>query len=962
MSRTNANIGWFPFWFWNDTLTETEIRWQIAEMARQGLRGFVPSPRQGLKQPYLADSFFKMIEVAIDAAKQHGMVVHLYDDLPYPSGAAGGEVLLGNPHFYATSLVQQVIDIESTGIVRLELPRGRILNCIACPVGNGVIAPSRSLRYSEEPDLSPWDPALRSTSETGLESGKDVDWSRVIDLRSSVGVVLTENSYQEVGLTSYNRKRFFSNVGVPTLEAKLPAGRYRIFVSAQVLVDNHKYYFHFVDVLNPEAVREFLRLTHDRYFQRFGSEFGKTIRSIFADETAPVWSERLPNEFFKRMGYELPPLLAALQDAKHPQHARVKGDFHRVKYELFALAFEKPYSDWCRAHGILYWGEKPLLRLSQLKYSDVPGCDAGHVKAGAPLDMVSAELRANPRAAASAMYFYDKPAALCECYHSLGWGATLQDLKRLADGLLLAGINCFVPHAFFYTTHGLTKHDAPPSMFFQMPYWKFFGAMVRRTERVLKEFEGTHIAAKVLVVDPTFGVPTPEQNAEFVRLQNLLLEQHVDYLLADVDVLQSGRIEAGRLLVKDLEIELIIVPPMVAVEAQLSEWLSRFASAGGRVVWFDRDFDAGCLPAASLEFAAANVHLVTRKDSSRTLWFLQNAGNESVDVRLLDEAVSEIELDGVKTLDGLDLRLEANQSVLLVKSDADLRSMKHGPEARVTICLPAPVEVKPLNANLLPLRDWELTLVSECNQIARVQPAPIIHQLEKSGLRFAPRVERAFGSVANLQLPMLQLRYVAEFANDYDGPVEVVMESGSIGGEWTIRINDSQPLEFAGTTAHVRSSLGADVSGLIRPGTNKVVVDVRTNRVDGGLLNCLYLAGDFGVKLSPLRLVPRESMGEFGNWEQNGLPFFAGVVEYRGKVEIDVIRAIVELPNEDACEVSFNGGPWHQMLWTPRQIRPSPGELRMGENDIRIRVYTTLLRAFEGQWFDSVNHRSVDVK
>ena len=374
MSNRNDDVrtctGWFPFWFWNDTLTENEIRWQIAEMAKHGLRGFVPSPRQGLKQPYLADAYFKMIDVAIDAAKQHDMVVHLYDDLPYPSGAAGGEVLLGNPHFYATSLVQTTIDVESTGMVRLELPRGKILNCTACAL-----------------------------------NGNDVDWSRVIDLRSSLGVVLTEDSYQEVGLTAYNRKRFFSNVGVPTLEAKLSPGKYRIFVSAQMLVDNHKYYFHFVDVLNPEAVREFLNLTHERYFQRFGSEFGKTIRSIFADETAPVWSERLPAEFFKRLGYQLPPLLAALQDAKHPQHAQVRGDFHRIKYELFVESFEKPYADWCRAHGISYWGEKPLLRLSQLKFSDVPGCDAAHVKAGGRLDMVSAHLRENPRAAASAMYF-----------------------------------------------------------------------------------------------------------------------------------------------------------------------------------------------------------------------------------------------------------------------------------------------------------------------------------------------------------------------------------------------------------------------------------------------------------------------------------------------------------------------------------------------------------------------------
>jgi alpha-L-rhamnosidase len=911
VSTKHNSTGWFPFWFWNDTLTETEIRWQIKEMAAKGLRGFVPSPRQGLKQPYLSDSFFKMTQVAIDAAREHGMVVHLYDELPYPSGAAGGEVLLGNPHFYATSLVQQTFDVDGDQPLRIELPKGKILNCVAC--------------------------ALHADG---------ADWSRIIDLRSSIGVVLTEDSYQEVGLTAYNRKRYFSNVGIPTLETKLPPGRHRIFVSAQTTVENHKYYFHFVDALNPQAVQEFLHITHDRYFQRFGSEFGKIIRSIFTDETTPTWSERLPAEFFAITGYELPPLLPALQDARHPQHARVKADFHRVKYELFVESFEKPYAKWCSDHGIAYWGEKPLLRLSQLKYSDVPGCDAGHMRTDSPLDLVSSELRMNPRAAASAMYFYDKPAALCECYHSLGWGATLQDLKRLADGLLLGGITCFVPHAFFYSTHGLKKHDAPPSMFFQMPYWKFFGQMVRRTERVLAEFAGTHIAAQVLVVDPTPGVPNSDQSKAFVRLQHLLLESHVDYLLVDVEILQAGWINGGRLRIKDLDICLVIVPPMVAMEPALAGWLSRFESAGGKVVRFESQ--QLVLPEPSLEFIAESgdaksVHLVTRKDKDRTLWFLQNAGNDAVELRFACEALGEIELDGVVLLEANDdvfrRRLEAHESMLL----ESVRTT-HGPEARVTVEFPSSMQVTTLNANLLQLWNWKLTLDG---QWASVQPAPIIHQLEKSGLRFAPRIDRAFGSIAQMNLPMLNLRYVAEFESAFTGPVELVMEPGSIGGQWTICINDNELASFTPTNKHVRGSLGVDVSSLIRPGKNRIVVDVQTNRVDGGLLNCLYLAGDFGVDLNLLKMVDRNPFGQFGNWD--GLPFFTGVVEYRGTVQIAEAQPLIELPfvGDDAVEVSFNGNAWHSTLWTPRLIRVGADEIRVGENEIRVRVYTTMSRAFE---------------
>ena len=34
----------------------------------------------------------------------------------------------------------------------------------------------------------------------------------------------------------------------------------------------------------------------------------------------------------------------------------------------------------------------------------------------------------------------------------------------------------------------------------------------------------------------------------------------------------------------------------------------------------------------------------------------------------------------------------------------------------------------------------------------------------------------------------------------------------------------------------------------------------------------------------------------------------------------------------------------------------SSGELKRGWNDLRVRVHTTLIRSFEGQWFDTDGH------
>ena len=66
----------------------------------------------------------------------------------------------------------------------------------------------------------------------------------------------------------------------------MAAGRTRIwYVYLETAHDspwfNHQSY---ADTLNPEAVRYFLEVTHEKYCQAVGGEFGKTIPAIFTDE------------------------------------------------------------------------------------------------------------------------------------------------------------------------------------------------------------------------------------------------------------------------------------------------------------------------------------------------------------------------------------------------------------------------------------------------------------------------------------------------------------------------------------------------------------------------------------------------------------------------------------------------------------------------------------------------------
>jgi hypothetical protein len=953
--------GFYPFWFWNDTLTEDEVRWQIAQMAAQGVRGFFIHPRQGLGQPYLSESFFRMVDAAVEAAEEHDLLVHLYDEYPYPSGIAGGEVTLGNPAAYATRLEQRTFDVLG-GAVRRSLPRGKVLSCVAYPLVDGA-----------------------------------VDWTRGHDLRDAVGPVLVRDSFIEMGLTDYNRKRYFASEPTPILETVLPEGPHRIFVSVQTVITHHKYWNHTVDVLNPEAIARFIQLTHERYYARYGDRFGKTLISIFVDETEPGWSDRLPEAFEEAYGYALAPKLPALQDASHPAHDRVTRDFETLQYRLFCKTFEAPISTWCETHGLAYSGEKPSMRMAQLRYMDIPGCEPGHTKAGAKPDWLQARLRSNAKATASAAYFYEKTGSLCECYHSTGWSATLQDAKAIADGLLLAGIDFLVPHGFFYSTHGLKKHDAPPTFFFQMPFWPHFGRLSDYVDRIGDAFAGTHIDAEVLVVDPASGRPSMADMNCYENLLWALMHAHLDVHIVDTDILTEAALEEGAIRVRDVTAKVILVPPMREVEPPLRVWLDCFAEAGGTVIRWEDTPDLNAVmdrvqqhvqPSLRVRGATGaevgEVLVVKRVGAGRTLWFGYNVGVDAQTVTLdAGGALAEIPLDpdrpaALQTTDDGRYRrtLAPFESFLLEAVPSDETSPESGEALpHLTIPITGPARVAPHASNLMRLDTWRMAIRQPDRTYgpeAAVEAQPLANQLARSELPFVPHIRGYFGHEPALTLPDMTVRYRLTFENAYDGPVALVMEPGSLVGAWQLTLNGTDPLraeDFTPTDHHVRGSLGVDVTDRLVQGENVLHVEVTTDRTDGGLRNPLYLAGDFGVALDPLSLVPPRQEGAFEAYEANGLPFYAGAITYTTTFTLpagpagDRVRVAFDYPEpfHEATEVSINGSPFQSVDWTPREVVLPVRFLHAGENTLRTRVLTTLIRSFEGQWFDYEAHRYRDV-
>ncbi len=67
------------------------------------------------------------------------------------------------------------------------------------------------------------------------------------------------------------------------LNWKVPKGIWKIMYFPMV-VDGHHKAFPVVDYLDTVAVREMIKLTYDKYYDRFGSYFGNTIKTTFFDD------------------------------------------------------------------------------------------------------------------------------------------------------------------------------------------------------------------------------------------------------------------------------------------------------------------------------------------------------------------------------------------------------------------------------------------------------------------------------------------------------------------------------------------------------------------------------------------------------------------------------------------------------------------------------------------------------
>jgi hypothetical protein len=551
-------MGILPFWFWNGEMDEREMEWQLRQYKEKGIPGLFIHGRFGLKVPYISDAWFEKVKYAVAKGKEIGLDIWVYDEMNWPSGTAERQVLQKYPHLTQKYLELVALNVDGPLFTFLEATDNRYVN-----TGNS--NPVAAFGCTEE------------EYRNGIK--------HLIDLTPNL-------SFEKV------------------IPWEAPPGKWRLLYFLEKEVP------YYIDTMNPESTNRFIELTHERYRQAVGSEFGNVVPGFYTDEPAMhyyhvgidnfviPWTSRMFKVFRDRRGYDLRPLLPALYVNMGPRTAQIRYDFWRTLTEQYTQTYYKRLHDWCEEHGVLFTGHllfEEWIRMharcegnlfSYLKQMHIVGVDHLYPKIGTEQEP---DQHVALKIASSAAHHFGSTRVLCESMGGTYWDCTLQRMRWIANWEYVLGVNLFNNHGYHYSIEGERKRDWPPSQFYHHTWWKYYDQFTRYMARLSHILSGGRHVAKVLVLYPLNSIWTnyvpQERNAignvieaDYNFLTDSLLRLHYDFDFVDEEVLAEARIENGEIRIRDEEYSVFIVPPVTHIRRSTLHALRTFARQGGKVI------------------------------------------------------------------------------------------------------------------------------------------------------------------------------------------------------------------------------------------------------------------------------------------------------------------------------------------------------------------------------------------
>jgi len=558
-----------PFWSWNDVLTADEIVRQVREMADKKMGGFFMHSREGLETPYMSEQWFACIIAAAEEAKKHQMTAWLYDEDRWPSGTAAGTVPAMGDRNRLKGLTLEVQELSAENLTALQ-KNGLETDgaCDKLPEG-GIVLAVYAAKTEGENLLNLC--RLSLTEET-----------------------VTGNALLIVRLERSAPSEWFQNETPP-------------------------------DNLNPETVKDFLRKTHEVYYEKTGEYFGTVIPGIFTDEPSLAdrhaafpknrgwipWTFGFSKYYREKWGQDVFETLPYLYfNGEGSSAARYR--YWKTVSDRFTESYSRQISEWCRAHGIAYTGH--FLQefrmglcarvngsvMPHYRYQDVPG-----------IDMLGEDTceYLTVKQCASVAHQYGKREVMTETYGCTGWDFSFEGMKWIGDWQYALGVNARCPHLAWYSMRGMRKRDYPPCFSYQNTWWEKYAVTEDYFARLGMTLQEGEPVRKLLVIHSIgtawsrlgcspYGNPDRGKERDVPRINeyglcfNSLLEelsrQHIDYDLGDETLMEAdGSVKEALVYVKDAPYQAVLVPSADTLSMSTIRILTEFAEHGGSILFLE---------------------------------------------------------------------------------------------------------------------------------------------------------------------------------------------------------------------------------------------------------------------------------------------------------------------------------------------------------------------------------------
>ena len=957
-----------PFWAWNGSLEESELRRQIRVIRRMGLGGFFMHSRVGLATPYLSEEWFQLVRACVDEARRYKMEAWLYDEDRWPSGAAGG--LATKDSRYRMRRLRMSI-LKPGRFVWNE----QILCAFTANVKGRTAQNVEPLPHGSGPRSAP---AVLSFQRVIAESSPWYNGFTYLD-------TLSESAVRKFIETTH--EKYLANMA-QEFGQTVPG----------IFTDEPNYGYH-------EEVRE-------------------PGEGVIAAWDFP-WTDSLPRVFEERYGYSLLEYLPELfLDVERIDVSRARYHYHDCLTSMFVNAFAKTIGDWCGSHHLLSTGHV-LCEESLSSQTFVVGSAMRfyeHMQAPGIDNLTENNYEFDTaKQCSSVVHQMGCKWMLSELYGCTGWDFPFEGHKADGNWQAALGVNLRCPHLSWYTMLGQAKRDYPASISFQSSWWRYYSKVEDYFARINAVLTQGSPVRTVLVIHPIestwvrFRADWPEQkeirklDQQLKTLRDWLLQSHLDFDYGDEEMMSrragvtagpsGAQIAVGRALY-----HAVVVPPLLTIRATTVRLLRQFHEKGGLVVFAGdppgyvdavKDDEARKISKNCVVVPFSEKEIVTAlEERSRVISISDSRGKEipSLLYQLREDenawylfVVNNDRRNGYEAVIKMDARGTAEEWD--PETGARYLAEQKKPDGLLTIAtsfaatgsrlfvvkkkgrsgLPRRVEQKVVSRETLGRKRWEIQL-DEPNAIVLDRPKYRIGSGKTRGPAEILRVDQEIRK--SLDLPVRGGAMVQPWARKSkraNGSIPVrlsytftVRSVPRKAVDLVIERPDRFTISFNGFPVEPETDTGWWVDPCLRrlpldpswfrSDENTIVLKTTYTEDDG--LEALFLLSDFGVTVKGTSVTMTEPVCDLtlGDWGKQGLPFYSSAVTYMAEFPFRVgknKRVFLVLPRWKGCcvRVLVNGREAGIIAWEPHELDMT-AFAKSGKNDLRIQVVSSRRNAF----------------